>query len=366
MIGTTQKRKQAGVFTKIIIGASWMSVLMLCACSASVMLNPTHFRFVSVFELAFPFFLCGTLFMAFISLVFAPRRLWITLLGLLVCIVPIRTYFPLNLSSPAPKGCLKVISYNTAGWGSATNDTINGAIGNRIAHYLAGENPDIVCIQEGFASDDYYEQYIFPVFRTQHHHQLDIFGDSKLVVFSKYPIVHSQRICQIGNNGAMAYWLKLSSQDTLLIVNNHLHSMGLTQNDRNEFHNSVKEPRENSNEKAARTIISKISHASVGRAAMVDTITAFIAQHKGQSMLVCGDFNDSPISNAYYRMSKGLRDAYVRTGNGLGRSFNRDAIIVRIDHMFCSSDWRPFSAYIDNRFNYSDHYPIISFFKREQ
>ena len=164
----------------------------------------------------------------------------------------------------------------------------------------------------------------------------------------------------------MAYWLKLSDKDTLLVINNHLRSMGLTQDDRNEFHNSVREPSENNKEKAARTIISKISRASIGRAAMVDTITAFIAQQKGQSMIVCGDFNDSPISNTYYRMSKGLRDAYVRTGNGLGRSFNRDAIIVRIDYLFCSDDWRPFSAYIDNRVNFSDHYPIIGYFKRER
>lgn len=366
MARKTQKGKETGTFAKIIIGASWTSVLLLWTCSASVMVNPTHFRLLSILGLAFPFLLGGTLFMAFLSLIFTPRQLWITLLGLLVCIVPIRTYCPFNLSSPAPKGSLKVISYNTAGWGGATNDTINGITGNRIAHYLANENPDIVCVQEGFAREEHYQNYIYPIFREQRYHQEDTFNDSKLVLFSKYPIVRSKRICQIGNNGTMAYWLKLSDKDTLLVINNHLRSMGLTQDDRDEFHNSVRETGEKIHKKAVRTIISKISRASIGRAAMVDTITAFIAQQKGQSMIVCGDFNDSPISNTYYRMSKGLRDAYVRTGNGLGRSFNRDAIIVRIDYLFCSDDWRPFSAYIDNRVNFSDHYPIIGYFKRER
>ncbi|MCI5757712.1 MAG: AP endonuclease, partial [Bacteroidales bacterium] len=57
-----------------------------------------------------------------------------------------------------------------------------------------------------------------------------------------------------------------------------------------------------------------------------------------------------------------LRDAYAATGRGIGRSFNRDAIYVRIDHMFCSSSLRPYDAHIDRQATASDHYPLVCHF----
>ena len=63
-------------------------------------------------------------------------------------------------------------------------------------------------------------------------------------------------------------------------------------------------------------------------------------------------------------MAEGLTDAYVATGQGVGRSFNRDAIFVRIDNMFCSPDLRPYGACVDKSIVVSDHYPLYCNFKR--
>lgn len=63
-------------------------------------------------------------------------------------------------------------------------------------------------------------------------------------------------------------------------------------------------------------------------------------------------------------MAEGLTDAYVATGQGVGRSFNRDAIFVRIDNMFCSPDLRPYGACVDKNIVVSDHYPLYCNFKR--
>ena len=69
-----------------------------------------------------------------------------------------------------------------------------------------------------------------------------------------------------------------------------------------------------------------------------------------------------------YRMPKGdrtipLTDAYRATGNGIGRSFHKDAIYVRIDNIFCSDHWKPFAAMVENSVDYSDHYPVSAYLK---
>ena len=41
-----------------------------------------------------------------------------------------------------------------------------------------------------------------------------------------------------------------------------------------------------------------------------------------------------------------------------------DAIYVRIDHAFCSQDFKPFAFKVDNTVPFSDHYPMIGYLKR--
>ena len=78
---------------------------------------------------------------------------------------------------------------------------------------------------------------------------------------------------------------------------------------------------------------------------------------------MCGDFNDTPVSYAHHTIaSAGLTDAYAATGRGPGRSFNRAAIFVRIDHILMASRLRPYTCRIDNTFRHSDHYPAVCYF----
>ncbi|MCI1292127.1 MAG: hypothetical protein LKG50_07120, partial [Prevotella sp.] len=49
---------------------------------------------------------------------------------------------------------------------------------------------------------------------------------------------------------------------------------------------------------------------------------------------------------------------YVSAGNGPGWSYHRSGMLFRIDHILCSSDWRPYGAKVDRKIKESDHYPI--------
>ena len=82
------------------------------------------------------------------------------------------------------------------------------------------------------------------------------------------------------------------------------------------------------------------------------------------SVIVCGDFNDTPISYAHKVFADALTDCYVSSGFGPGFSYHENRMFVRIDHMFCSDEWEPFGAKVDSKVKTSDHYPLICWLKK--
>jgi len=348
---------------RLVAGAAWASVLLLWACAASVYVPPAWCRYVSLLGLGFPFFLCGTLFMLFLSLLFAPRQAWIPLVGMGLCFGTIRSYIPFNLTSPAPRGSLKLMSYNLMGWGPATNyeDGLN-----RTALYIARQRPDILCAQEAFVSDTVLEKRIRPALGpTLSQYDSIKLGESLLACFSRFPIVKKKLICRHDTNGAAAFKLLLGPADTLLVVNCHLESMRLSHEERTGYSDLVHRRDAAHPDSTSRRLVAKISAAAVERARQADAVAAYVESHVSRMpVVVCGDFNDSPVSYACYKAGRGLVSAFRATGNGLGRSFNRDAIIVRIDHVFCSSHWKPFDARIDDTVFYSDHFPLTCYLHR--
>lgn len=284
------------------------------------------------------------------SLSWSRRLLW--------CGAPLLSF---NFKSPPPKTAIKVISYNTLFLGGPCEDPITGE--NNVAKYLEIRKADIACLQEVPSFDGYYEQRVFPVMKHAKYHDGLLFNGVFIAMFSHYPIVRHELVCQDEGNGSVAFWTVRAPGDTILVINNHLKSVGLSMEDREEFKEMVHAPESKISRQGSKTILSKITHAAAARAAMADKVAAFIDRHRGTPMIVCGDFNDTPISYAYRRVGKGLTDAFVSTGRGFGRSFNRDAIFVRIDHMFCSEEFTPYAAYVDSRIKCSDHYPIVAYFE---
>ena len=61
-----------------------------------------------------------------------------------------------------------------------------------------------------------------------------------------------------------------------------------------------------------------------------------------------------------------FRDAFRAAGNGISRTFNRDAMYVRIDHVLADPTFVPVEAHVDNGVDLSDHYPLIATFRRSQ
>lgn len=349
---------------QIIAGATWMSILLLWCCAAAVFVSPSYCRWLGVLTLSFPFFVAGVLFMWLVILLFARRYWWVPLAGFAVCFLSLRTYFPLNFPSPSPKGCIKVVSFNTYGYGNKATDA-DGR--NIVGEYIKHSGADIVCVQEGgFGPGHKFDSLMIDICDNRMQWDTINIRDNIFTLFTHYRILSKRRICADGMNGAAEFQILLAPGDTLRIVNCHLMSMNLNKEDRQDYVKLV-HTNDNDPEASSRRLLSKVSHAAVARSQQADRIAAYLDSIAGKNILVCGDFNDSPISYTHHRIcSRGLTDAFTSSGNGLGRSFNRDAIIVRIDNILHSDHWQAYNCHIDKSINASDHYPITCHLKRRK
>ena len=351
------------MFKTILAFISWLAVLALWGCAATVYVSPAVYgKYFAVVGLGFPFCVAAVVACVVLCLLFKPRLALIGVVGLVACLGSLRDYVPINLSSPPPKGALKVMSYNTMNW-NAWRKTVDEK-NYETVQYICSERPDIACLQEAQFRDDDDRHNITRAFKRRGYHLASqVVGSNRVAVVAQWPIVKQEVITHGRSNGAVAFYLLPKRNDTLIVVSVHLESMRLSQSERDGYHTLVKKPEELEAVHGKLSLVRKVAIGSVERSLQADTLAAFVDRHAQQKMILMGDFNDTPISYAHHQMCSRLTDCYRATANGIGRSFNRDAIYVRIDNMFCSSHFKPFAVKVDPSVPFSDHYPIIGWLK---
>ncbi|MBR1469584.1 MAG: endonuclease/exonuclease/phosphatase family protein, partial [Prevotella sp.] len=155
--------------------------------------------------------------------------------------------------------------------------------------------------------------------------------------------------------------------DTVIVVNNHLASTRLTTGDSEDFKKIIEGKFSRDSATIASTkIAEKLSKSTLKRAVQVDSLMNYLQRHQDKSIILCGDFNDSPISHSHRAMASLLTDCFRESGNGLGISYHENRFYVRIDHIFCSADWTPYACYVDSKNDLSDHYPIVCRLKKTE
>lgn len=351
-------RKLKRVTSQIVSGANIATVLTMLLIGFVGHLNPAEHPVLSTLTLTFPFFL----FLNFCFLVFwlflKPRRVLIPAIGFLICYVPVRAYFPLNVPHDAPSGSIKILSYNVMGFASSD---FPDSVDNPITGYIIGSKADIVCLQESYSSAETEPKIDSMLFRTYpYHHKLQQgYSVDQLTILSKYPILKAERIkYESLMDMSMAYEL-LVHGDTVLVVNNHLETNGMSAEDKQIFKDIVKgKVDDDSVSEQSGKLYNKLAIANGKRGPQADAVAKYIKAHRRKYTIVCGDFNIDPLSYAHHVICDGLTDCYISTANGPGWSYHRSGMYFRIDHIFCSDAFTPYACKVDNSITASDHYPI--------
>ena len=76
------------------------------------------------------------------------------------------------------------------------------------------------------------------------------------------------------------------------------------------------------------------------------------------AVIVCGDFNDTPMSYAYQKLRGDLTDAFISSGKGIVRTYIGKLPSFRIDNIFYGDKFDAFNFKAYDDFKMSDHIPI--------
>ena len=350
----------------LIIGANIATIMLMMLSGYADRINPVEHPMLSCIGMAFPGFLIANLLFLFFWLTFKWKKAWIPILGYVLVYGPITLYIPMHMSQTPPEGTIKLISYNVCQYGG--NYKYHQGF-EKIYEYLKDQDADIVCLQEDV---DTWRRYVKQWYEKIYpYNDTTIFNPQSIAIngvgiHSKFPIIRKERIYyESAGNGSVAYFLK-ADKDTILVINNHLEGTHLSDEDRVKYKQMISGNMEKDTAKAETLfLIDKLGKYAALRAPEAETVHAYIEAHRQYPIIVCGDFNDNPISYSRRTIAQGLKDCFQETGRGIGLSYNQKGFFVRIDHILVSDHFEPYNCHIDSEMNASDHNPIICTLKME-
>lgn len=258
---------------------------------------------------------------------------------------------------------LKLMSYNVRLFdfylSSAAKDY---RVRDSIINYLQKENPDVLCLQEYFYTDgstDFnMKKELKDLLQSKGYHERVRFQQNKkrnfgVSIFSKYPIVSKGEVSfpATATNYCIYADIKVN-KDTLRVYNTHLQSVKIKEDDVNFNLDDDEE----TNLLRLKTTVRKLKNAYPARAEQAQ----LILKHAAASpfpVVICGDFNDPPISYTYNLFNKTYTDAFRNAGKGLGRTYAGKLPAGRIDYIWHSTSLNS-KDFTVQKSQFSDHYAI--------
>ena len=326
--------KQLKSFTiNIVAGANAATILLMVLSGYSDRIHPQEYPTLSVMGMAFPVFLIVNLLFLFFWLTFKWKKMWIPILGFALVYVPLTVYMPIHKTQEVPVGTIKLLSYNVCQYGGNYKYEYGF---ETVYEYLKDQDADIVCLQEDV---DSWRRFCFQWYKKIYaYNDTTIFrndrnGMNGVGIHTKYPILKKERIpYKSVGNGSVAYYLKIQD-DTVIVINNHLEGTHLSNEDRDNYKRMLKGEMKRDTAKAETLmLIGKLGKYAVKRAPEAEAVHNYIESHRQYPIIVCGDFNDNPISYSRRTIAQGLTDCFKETGCGIGLSYNQKGFFFRIDH----------------------------------
>ena len=247
------------------------------------------------------------------------------------------------------KGTFRLVTLNVRGFYSDLGH--NSA--DRVAEFLTETDPDIVCLQE-YHPDLAHRSASFNALLERYGAVCEN-GRSdagEMIILSKFPILGAETL----PDSDCSLWADLKiGEDTVRIFSNHLHTTQIKAYD--EAFLTQRILTDSTRWAKMRSIIHRHRKNSELRAAQVDSIAPVIAATQGRR-IVCGDFNDTPVSYVYRTMAQGSKDAFSSCGTGYSHTFRGFLNALRIDYVLYSRGLEAL-AYEVPDLTASDHLPVV-------
>ena len=257
-------------------------------------------------------------------------------------------------SSLTGKG-VKVLSYNLGRYDAggrkiSANESISG-----IRQYLAQQNADIVCLQEFAIQDTASLSPYLPDYPYRAWHLFKgkrYFGNLTL---SKYPILETHVLTfPQSRNLSLLTDIAVGGR-TIRVYNCHLESYSLS------FTGLVKRlfHKESFTDEVVQ-VHERLRDATRRRTGQVEILLAS-EEESPYPNLVCGDFNDTPVSYTYHKLIQTKKDSFVEAGKGFSSTYSVLWPMLRVDYILLPLRSTA-SRHETDRIPWSDHYPVTTTF----
>ncbi len=366
------------ILRRIILYANLASAILLVISFLSPHISPQRIWFPSFLGLAYPYILLLNLAFLLFWILVKRKEFIISLLAILLGWNTFTRYCSLHPGALFRKAHyenlsredrvinrqLKVQSFNVRAF-DLYRWTENPSAREEMIRMFRRDDAEIICLQEfysreggAFDPDALYGS----LDRTPHHHieytirnRVNRYG---IAIFSFYPIVSRGRLDLNNSLSICSFADILVENDTLRIYNMHLQSIRLN-NQHYRLIDSLKLRYDDQQMDEIRDISFRLRDAFIKRAAQADRIARHIAECP-YPVIVCGDFNDTPVSYTYHRIGEGLQDAFAEAGWGVGRTYNGKFPSFRIDYILFGEEFEAMH-FTRSKEKLSDHFPVTAY-----
>jgi len=336
------------LINKLLYLTNTVCLTLLLLSYLSPYTSPTFFWPISFIGLLFPiFYIINSLFLIYWIIGFK-KQVWANIIVLLIGIQYIGLFFGTQPTTVKTTDSIKVLSYNVRLF-NKYEWIPKPDVKEKIVEFFKKEKADILCIQEFYTADeipnlDYKYRHIGLQNKKSQWH---------MAIYSNYPQINKATVSIKGErmNNTCIYSDLLIEKDTIRVYNVHLASNWF----KNSDYTFLQNPQKETLKKGINGIVSRMKSSYKKRAQEAKVIKEHM-QSSPYPIILCGDFNDTPLSYAYNTISANLKDAFKESGKGIGQSFVK-LPALRIDYILHNKSFKSYN-YTKHKQELSDHYAV--------
>lgn len=342
----------------VLFGAALLQVL----CYASMYVNPAEFWPAAMLTVAAFAVALVNVAVLILALVGRSRVFWVPLLVLVPALFLAEKVVSFSELRPVGgEGSVDMVSYNVGRFSLPQGeDPGKEQLTEHLFSQIREYDPDIICLQEYWSPsieemDRQMAEY-FSGYQYKYYLHKDWDGYSGNVTISRFPVTSAGVEHFEGSSNLAIYSDIVLGGRMIRLYNCHFQSYSISATRLVKLVNNM----DDYALETGRRVVGAIRK----RPRQVGQVLENVKQSPYDA-IICGDFNDTPMSYTYTSLLSGRKDTFVEAGSGFGGSYSKLWPMLRIDYIFVPEDFEV-TGHITPKLPFSDHYPVLTSFRTDE